>query len=92
MIVKRFLLKAIGKSKPNLPGSSQYREEEHPRAPGGEWTDKLIKKKEEKTFKMVGNEDDFLYAVNNTEGAKILKDGIELDISRYQKPEQFKEN
>lgn len=28
-------------------------------------------------------------AINNTPGTKLLSDGIELDLARYQKPEQF---
>lgn len=51
MVIKYFLLaKAYISSKPNLPGASQYKEEEHPRKPpgpeGGEWADKPGGKKE----------------------------------------------
>lgn len=35
--------------------------------------------------------DKFLQAVENTEGAKITPEGLELDISRFQKPEQHGE-
>jgi len=43
-----------------------------------------------KIFENVSTEypTEFVEAVNNTPGAEILPNGIKLDISRYQKPEQ----
>ena len=40
-------------------------------------------------FRIIENiNPEFLEAVKNTQGADITKNGIEMDISRYQKPEQ----
>ena len=43
-----------------------------------------------KIFENISNKypEEFVEAVNNTPGAEILPNGIKLDISRYQKPEQ----